>query len=231
MQSPGRWQPSTPWQRVGPVAAAVVAVHALLLHGWQLANGGLQPAVPAVSTMVVRLLTPTPPAPPPAPPAAPAVVTSVEPPPAPAEPATHAQRSATGRTVQIATASASPAASRPLVSPSRAAPPESEYLAASRLDPGPKLLDDVDPLYPPEAGLTEGSVVLRLLIGTTGTVDDVTVVRSAPKGLFERSAVAAFSAARFSPGRVLGVPVKSQVTIEVQFTPIDRGSNVAAPTY
>ena len=86
-------------------------------------------------------------------------------------------------------------------------------------------------MYPPEAGLTEGSVVLRLLIGKSGTVDEVTVVRSHPKGLFERSAVAAFSAARFSPGKVLGVPVKSQVTIEVHFTPVDRGGNVSAPTY
>jgi len=74
----------------------------------------------------------------------------------------------------------------------------------------------VDPVYPPDAGLTEGTVVLRLLIGKTGTVDDVTVVRAAPRGVFERAAVAAFAAARFAPGRLLGLPVKSQVTFEVR---------------
>ena len=93
-----------------------------------------------------------------------------------------------------------------------AVPPRTDYLASSRLDPGPQLLEDVEPVYPAEAGLTEGSVVLRLLIGKSGTVDEVTVVRSRPQGVFDRSAVAAFSAARFSPGMVLGVPVKSQLT-------------------
>ena len=70
---------------------------------------------------------------------------------------------------------------------------------AGRLDPGPELLGDVEPVYPAEAGLREGTVVLRLLIGKTGTVDEVAVVRSMPKGLFEESALAAFSQARFSP--------------------------------
>jgi TonB family protein len=115
--------------------------------------------------------------------------------------------------------------------PAPAAPPASDYAVASRLDPGPQLLEDVEPVYPAEAGLTEGSVVLRLLIGRAGTVDEVIVVRSLPKGVFDRSAVAAFSAARFSPGRMLGVPVKSQLTIEVHFTPVDRGGNVSPPTY
>ena len=121
-------------------------------------------------------------------------------------------------------------ASRPAVA-GATLPPAPDYLGSSRLDPGPQLLEDVEPVYPAEAGLSEGSVVLRLLIGRSGAVDEVTVVRSSPKGVFDRSAVAAFSAARFSPGKVLGVPVKSQLTIEVHFTPVDRGANVSAPTY
>ena len=137
---------------------------------------------------------------------------------------------AAGRASRSAPASPPTAASLPAAATARAAP-ASDYLAASRLDPGPQLLEDVDPLYPPEAGMTVGTVVLRLSIGRTGSVDEVTVVRAAPSGVFERAAVAAFSAARFSPGRLLGVPVKSQVTFEVNFTPVDRGANVAAPTY
>jgi len=225
MHSPGRWQPSTPWQRVWPVAAMVIALHAVFLHGWPLANGGTQPAVPAVSTMIVRVLTPSS-----AESKEPARFAATAVPEATA-PQSEPLPAAQSRAPHAVAARADVAASRPASVSSRAATPDSEYLAASRLDPGPKLLDDVDPVYPPEAGLTEGSVVLRLLIGRTGAVDQVTVVRAAPSGVFEQAAVAAFSAARFSPGRMLGVPVKSQVTFEVHFTPIDRGANVAAPTY
>ena len=225
MNPPVRWHPSAPWPRVWPVAAVVIAVHALFLHGWQLADGRLQPAAPTVSTMVVRLLTPSPAVPEaPLPPVVPEA--RAEPTTRDAEP----PRATAGRAPRSATSGDETVVERRAAASSRTTP-EPEYLAASRLDPGPKLLDDVEPAYPPEAGVTEGRVVLRLLIGATGAVDEVTVVRAAPSGVFDRAAIAAFSAARFSPGRMLGVPVKSQITIEVHFTPIDRGANVAAPTY
>ena len=102
-------------------------------------------------------------------------------------------------------------------------PPAPDYFAGGRLDPGPRPLEDIDPLYPEEAKQQEGSVVLRLLIDEAGTVDNVAVVRAYPAGLFERSALEAFGTAKFSPGRMLGVAVKSQITIEVMFTPINRG--------
>src|SRR6185295_11259319 len=130
------------------------------------------------STMVVRLLTPSP-----ARSEAPSAAPNVEAPSEPVDRGAEMPRAARGRTSHVAAASAIPSTSRPSAAPSTPAAPESEYLAASRLDHGPKLLDDVDPVYPPEAGLTQGSVVLRLLIGTTGTVDEVTVVRAAPKGV------------------------------------------------
>lgn len=102
-------------------------------------------------------------------------------------------------------------------------PPAPDYFAGGRLDPGPRPLEDIDPLYPEEAKQQEGSVVLRLLINEAGSVDNVAVVRAFPAGLFERSALDAFAKAKFSPGRMLGVAVKSQITIEVMFTPINRG--------
>ena len=79
--------------------------------------------------------------------------------------------------------------------------------------------------------MREGSVVLRLLVGEAGEVDEVAVVRAFPRGLFEASALAAFGQAKFSPGLLLGVPVKSQITIEVQFTPINRGATVSGRSY
>ena len=204
----------------------VIASHAAFLHGWHVAKGGTPPAVSPVSVMVVRMLTSSP-----ALPEDPATVTAFAPAAESTPRNTEPVPAAPGRAPRAATPSAQAAASLPAAGAHRAAPRDSEYVVSSRLDPGPKLLDDVDPVYPPEAGLTEGTVVLRLLIGRTGSVDEATVVRAAPSGVFERAAVAAFSAARFSPGRLLGLPVKSQVTFEVHFTPVDRGANVSAPTY
>lgn len=143
--------------------------------------------------------------------------------------------SAPARTASVATAAASstPAAglapSKPAAEPEL--PPAPAYLAGGKLDPGPRPLTDIDPAYPPEANLQEGQVVLRLLINEAGEVDNVAVVRASPKGLFEASALTAFSAAKFSPGKLLGVPVKSQVTIEVQFMPINRGAKVSGRGY
>lgn len=110
-------------------------------------------------------------------------------------------------------------------------PPAPAYASAATLDPPPRPLDDIDPEYPKAAGLRQGVVVLRLLIDEAGHVDNVAVVRSSPKGLFEESALAAFGKAAFSPGRLLGVAVKSQWTVEVEFTPVNRGASVAGRDY
>jgi TonB family protein len=124
-----------------------------------------------------------------------------------------------------------PVISAPAVAVAPFLPPAPDYFGTGQLDPGPRPLDDIEPLYPKEAGLQEGVVVLRLLINPQGGVDDVAVVRSFPLGVFESSALAAFTSARFSPGMVLGLPVKSQITIEVMFTPINRGAKVSGRSY
>lgn len=110
-------------------------------------------------------------------------------------------------------------------------PEEPDYRHAATLDPGPRPLTAIDPIYPAEARLQEGVVVLRLLISADGTADRVDVVRSQPRGLFEASAIEAFGRARYAPGRVLGVPVASQITIEVRFSPVNRGARVTGRTY
>jgi TonB family protein len=228
-----RWPRSTPWRRAWPAATLAFVLHLALLHGWTGSAHGLQQADRLVSTIQVRLLEsrPAPEAALPTPPALSPVTDSGlrparsedRPDKAPARPTPGlAAKAAPAETVASAAVASAP------VPGLRPAP---DYLLAGRLDPGPKLLDEVDPVYPVEAGLREGTVVLRLLIGKTGAVDEVAVVRSAPADLFDRSALAAFAQARFSPGMLLGLPVKSQLTIEVHFTPVDRGGNVAAPTY
>ena len=123
------------------------------------------------------------------------------------------------RVAVLAAAQAWPAA--PALEPEL--PPAPAYLTSGRLDPGPRPLEDVEPVYPEEAKQQVGTVVLRLLINETGAVDNVAVVRASPAGPFEASALEAFGKAKFSPGKMLGVAVKSQITIEVMFTPINRG--------
>jgi protein TonB len=106
-----------------------------------------------------------------------------------------------------------------------------DYLLAKLLSVGPRPLNDIEPAYPDAADLRTGKVVLRLLIGETGHVDDVAVVRATPPGLFDASAIEAFSNARFSPGLAGGIAVKSQITVEVDFVPLNRLSRISGRSY
>ena len=112
-----------------------------------------------------------------------------------------------------------------------ALPPAPAYLPGSSLDLGPQPIGEIEPEYPDAANLQEGRVVVRVLISETGSVDNVAVVRSAPAGLFEQAALEAFGKAQFSPGRAGGTPVKSQITVEVHFLPINRGSRISGRGY
>jgi TonB family protein len=105
--------------------------------------------------------------------------------------------------------------------------PAPDYRSAAGLDQAPRPLDAIEPEYPPGAGAIQGTVLLRLLIANNGAVDEVTVVKATPPGYFESSALAAFGKAKFSPGYFLGIPVKSQMFIEVDFTPLNRGGAVS----
>lgn len=93
-----------------------------------------------------------------------------------------------------------------------------QYLLKNRLQSGPMPVSDIEPVYPERAGSIQGKVVLTVYINEQGNVDEVVIVRAFPEGLFEAAAVDAFSKAQFSPGKQLGVPVKSQFTVEVAFT-------------
>jgi protein TonB len=106
-------------------------------------------------------------------------------------------------------------------------PPAPNYRAATGLDVSPRALQSIDLEYPQAAGTIEGTVTLRLLISSNGDVDDVAVVSATPPGYFEASALEAFAKAKFSPGYFLGIPVKSQIFIEVGYTPINRGGAVS----
>jgi len=96
--------------------------------------------------------------------------------------------------------------------------PAEPLLRAGELDRSPRPLGEISPHYPEAAGSRGGSVVLRLFIDEQGVVERAEVVRAEPGGLFEEAARAAFMAARFEPGLRAGRPVRSEMTVEVEFT-------------
>ncbi len=82
----------------------------------------------------------------------------------------------------------------------------------------PVVVQKVDPCYPSDAYTerVEGTVLLYGVIGTDGTVEDVTVVRATEERLAER-AKDAFARSRFQPARRQGRPIAVDVLVEIPF--------------
>lgn len=84
--------------------------------------------------------------------------------------------------------------------------------------PGLKVLKRVDAVYPPAAkeARIAGTVILRVLVGRTGEVEDVEILKDLPKGL-GTAAVAAVRQWRFEPATVDGKPVPARATLTFNF--------------
>jgi TonB family protein len=82
----------------------------------------------------------------------------------------------------------------------------------------PRVIYSPDPGYSEEASKAkfEGTCVLSLIVGTDGNARDIKVVRSLGKGLDEK-AIDAIKTWKFEPGTKDGVPVGTQIDIEVTF--------------
>ena len=80
-------------------------------------------------------------------------------------------------------------------------------------------LVQVEPRYPSQAlsRKIEGYVVLRLQVTKEGTVSDVEVVDSDPKGVFEREAIRAAWRYKFKAKLVDGKPVEQVATLPFEF--------------
>lgn len=100
-------------------------------------------------------------------------------------------------------------------------PPEL-YFRAGDLDVRPQIRDRVMPAYPETAVNLTGRVIVNVFINASGTVDEVTVVRAEPPGIFDDSVISAFSAARFTPGMKGHKAVKSLVVLEVNYNSAER---------
>lgn len=201
-------------RRLSVAIALSAAVHALLIS-WISFRPGAGPR-PRLSVIEARLASPELVARPPVsiaqtPARAPVVAQPL--PPTPAQ-------------LQLDTtepAAASPLVEDPLPQPSAqpVSVPDLVHYPARELDVYPQPLKPVSPVYPHQA-LAErigGSVTLMLMIDEVGRVTEAAVVDAAPEGLFDQSAVAALSAAAFSPAQKNGRAVRSRLLITLDFDP------------
>jgi TonB family protein len=194
------------------VAVHAAVIGAVLLNGASIDNRGL--AKPPVSSLQARVLT---------------YENGDSPGASPAE-----------AVADLATAAAAPAlqplpllpveAARPVqkitlaaTEPIATAPAPEVVRDSGSLDASPVLISTVTLEYPLSANNREGLVTLAITVAGDGRVDDVQVVRAIPPGFFEAAALDGFRSARFTPGMLGGVGVKSRMLIEVEFMPTNRG--------
>lgn len=89
--------------------------------------------------------------------------------------------------------------------------------AGRDVDP-PRIIDKVEPVYPPEAQAAgvEGTVLLDIIIAADGSVSDVHVLRSVP--MLDQAAIDAVSQWRYEPTLVEDVPVEVEMNVFIRFT-------------
>src|SRR5258706_6055059 len=100
-------------------------------------------------------------------------------------------------------------------------PPVSRYFETREVDVPARAINDVLLHYPPSAykQAISGEVKLKLFINQDGGVDEVEIIASEPKGIFDAAAMAAATQLRYSPALKDGVPVKMTRTIAITFDP------------
>jgi TonB family protein len=98
------------------------------------------------------------------------------------------------------------------------APEEAPYLPRSQLTIGAKPLAPVDVAFPVDVkGVVELKVKLTLYIDEQGVVQRIRIDTPQVHPSFERAIRETFADVRFTPGEREGVPVRSQLRLEVEF--------------
>ena len=95
-------------------------------------------------------------------------------------------------------------------------PPPEPVRVGGNIQP-PTKTRDVPPQYPPvaQAARVQGVVILEAIIGPTGRVTEVTVLRSVP--LLDEAAITAVKQWEYTPTLLNGVPVPVIMTVTVNF--------------
>jgi protein TonB len=113
------------------------------------------------------------------------------------------------RAQQAAAAPPPPApAPEQVPSPTPAAP---AFIAATPVHP-------LDVAYPPLGRGVEGHVIIEFTLHANGTATDLTVIEASPRGLFDRTALAAVRSGRFKTGALAGAPTQ-RARISLRFKP------------
>ncbi|MCP3923089.1 MAG: energy transducer TonB [Desulfobacterales bacterium] len=99
------------------------------------------------------------------------------------------------------------------------APTLNSLYELSDLDRAPLPKFRRSPVYPYRARRLniEGEVVLKFVVTSKGDVSDIKVVKSTPKGVFEKSAIRCVSAWKFSPGELSGSSVNSIFVVPLKY--------------
>ncbi|MEJ5988388.1 energy transducer TonB [Ramlibacter sp. PS3R-8] len=140
--------------------------------------------------------------------------------PAPTAPETPAALRGTTESIPPPVAAAATAPTLGPATPERtAAPaPDAPYLPRGQLTVTPKLVGHVDVPFPNDVdGTVDLKVRVTLFIDERGAVQKLRLDSPDVHPAFERSIREAFAAARFSPGEVDRVAVRSQVRLEIDF--------------
>jgi protein TonB len=91
--------------------------------------------------------------------------------------------------------------------------------SVGQLDGPLTTLTRIPPVYPIQArrrGI-EGWVKVAFIVNENGDVGSITVLKSEPEGLFDKSVERCVRGWRFKPGTVGGTPVKAQVETVIRF--------------
>ncbi|MDA8094858.1 MAG: TonB family protein [Betaproteobacteria bacterium] len=92
------------------------------------------------------------------------------------------------------------------------------------LDVRPRPREPINPVYPPGAANTSGTVTLLLWVDEHGVVVKESVVKAVPKGIFDQSVLDAFGHAgtrpAFYPAQKDGRDVASRFLVRVRFTAV-----------
>ena len=77
----------------------------------------------------------------------------------------------------------------------------------------------IDPIYPEEAykNLVEGFVMFTGVINEAGSLTEIKIIDSSPKGVFERNAIKALKKWKYMPATIRGKAVKTHHTEKLEF--------------
>lgn len=97
--------------------------------------------------------------------------------------------------------------------------PDVEIVDFVLLEVQPKVIHQVNPQYPDLArkGGVEGRVLVQILIGLDGTVEEAKVIKASPEGFFDSAAIEAALQWRFSPAFQRDKPVKVRYQLPFNF--------------